>query len=129
MTFGFGAAGSAGNASEPEAVGRAEVAGVLEPLRLEVLVMVGRAEEDVGAAAAQGVAEVAWERREEPTEAERGGKAVADVDEDGRAPLLPTAEREDWAVDDFSRKTREPPVLTVLGDMPGSMPPGPGRAG
>lgn len=129
MTFGFGAAGRAGNASAPEAAGRVALAGVEEADRLGVLVTDGRAKEGVGAATAHGVAEGACERREDPVEAERGGKAFADEDEDGRAPLLPTADREDWAVDDFNRKTREPPVLTVLGDIPGRRPPGPGRAG
>lgn len=129
MTFGFGAVGRAGNASAPEAVGRLELAGVVEADRLGVLVNEGRAEEGVGAAAAQGVADGAWERREDDPEAERGGKAFVDVADDGKAPLLPTADRDDWAVDDFKRNTREPPVLTVLADMPGRRPPGPGRAG
>lgn len=63
---------------------------------------------------------------------ERGGNGLDDAEEEGRAPFLPTAEREDWAVEDFNRRTRLPPAplsLTVLGDMPGRRPPGPGRAG
>ena len=63
---------------------------------------------------------------------ERGGKGLLEDEPEGRAPLLPTAEREDWAVEDFSRRTRLPPAplpFTVLGDMPGRTPPGPGRAG
>lgn len=59
MTFGFGAAGRAGNASAAEAAGRVELAGVLVADRLGVLAIDGRAKEGVGAAAAHGVAEVA----------------------------------------------------------------------
>jgi hypothetical protein len=62
-------------------------------------------------------------------EEERGGKGLLADDAD---PLRPAAARDDWAVDDFNRRTRRAPVplvLTVLGDMPGMTPPGPGRAG
>lgn len=94
MTFGLGAEGRAGNASAPLAAGRAEVAGVLEEERLGVLVNDGRVREGGGAAAAQGVEDEAPARREEePPGAERGGKGLDEAD--GKAPLLPTAERED----------------------------------
>lgn len=56
MTLGFGAAGNAGNASVAEGAGRLVLAGVVEEDRAGVLVNEGRANEGVGAAAAQGVA-------------------------------------------------------------------------
>lgn len=130
MTFGFAAAGRAGNASAALLVdGRAELEGVAEEERLGVLGTDGREREGGGAVVAQGVAD--WEAPlrfdDGPAAAERGGNGFEGAD--GRAPLLPTAERDDCAVDDFKRNTRLPPVLTVLGDMPGRRPPGPGRAG
>lgn len=70
--------------------------------------------------------------RGEGREEERGGKGLADDEDD---PLLPAAAREDCAVEDFRRSTRLPPVppvplvFTVPGDIPGMLPPGPGRAG
>lgn len=138
-TLGFGAAGRAGNASPPAFEAREDDAiGVEEPLgRGEERVDVLRAgKEDGEGAAAVPHAVVALLRaagREEDEDAEeRGGNAVADEAEEGSAPLRPTADREDCAVDDFKRSTRFPPAplpLTVSGDMPGSNPPGPGRAG
>lgn len=137
-TFGFGAAGRAGNASELfevgareddeaviEAVGRGE--GRVDALRL------GK-EDGVGGAVPQAVVLVfrAAGREEDEDTEERGGKAVVEDADEGRAPLRPIAEREDWAVDDFRRRTRLPPAplpFTVSGDIPGRRPPGPGRAG
>ena len=55
-----------------------------------------------------------------------GGKALSEEDNE---PFLPIAEREDWAVEDFNRKTRLPPPPPEDGDIPGMTPPGPGRAG
>lgn len=128
MTLGLAAAGRAGKASAPlEAGFFTEAVGVEEDERLGAL---GRARGGGGAAVAHGV-EPAPVRRDDdgPAAAERGGKGFEDDEDDGMAPLLPTAEREDFAVEDFSRRTREPPVLTVLGDIPGNSPPGPGKAG
>lgn len=139
-TLGFGAAGRAGNASEGLAFEAREddAVGVEEPLaRGEGRVDEGRlGKEDGEGAAAVPQAVVALlragGREEEEDVEERGGNAVADEAEEGSAPLRPTADREDCAVEDFKRSTRLPPApppLTVSGDMPGSNPPGPGRAG
>lgn len=127
-TLGLAAAGSAGKASAPVGAGVCvELAGVDEDERLGAL---GRARAGEGAAAAHGVAEAAGRREDDgPPAAERGGKGFEDEEVDGIAPLLPTAEREDRAVEDFNLRTREPPVFTVLGDIPGNNPPGPGKAG
>lgn len=130
-TFGFGAEGSAGKASAVFAVGafRAEDAGgTREGERPEELASEG---EGAGAAVAQGVAVVVV-LEDEPVVEERGGKGLEEEAEPGNAPLLPTADREDRAVDDFRRRTRLPPTplpLTVLGDIPGRIPLGPGKAG
>lgn len=138
-TFGFGAAGRAGNASELEvfavredgaAVGRGEE-------RLDAVVKGDGDDDDEGAGAAVPHAVVvlfrAAGRAEDDDTDERGGNGLLkDETEEGRAPLRPTAEREDCAVDDFKRSTRLPPAplpFTVSGDMPGRSPPGPGRAG
>lgn len=132
MTLGFAAAGREGKASAPLGAGlRAELVGVDEDERLGALGALGRASCIGGAADAHGVEAAEPLRREDegPAAAERGGKGFADEEDDGMAPLLPTAEREDLAVECLSRKTREPPVFTVLGDMPGNNPPGPGKAG
>ena len=140
-TLGFGAVGRAGNASEPDwlelrreddgvGVGRGEG-------RLDDDVGVGAREDDgVGAGVPHAVVAALLRdaaRDEEGDAEESGGNGLLeDAAEEGRAPLLPTAERDDWAVDDFKRSTRLPPAplpFTVLGDMPGSSPPGPGSAG
>jgi hypothetical protein len=131
-TFGFGAAGRAGNASESfvfctvrEGVG----AGREDGLMALAMVRAG-----VGATVAQGELVVVALGAERAVEEERGGKGLVDEDEDVETiePLLPTTEREDCAVDDLSRRTRFPPTplpFTVPDDMPGIWPPGPGRAG
>jgi hypothetical protein len=133
-TFGFGAAGRAGNASELFVfvfrTGR-EGGGAVRDDGLIALAM-DRA--GGGAAAAQGVLVAVALGAERAVEAERGGKGLVDEDEDVETtePLLPTADREDCAVDDLSRRTRFPPPplpFTVPGDMPGIWPPGPGNAG
>ena len=134
-TFGLGAAGSAGNASALFALEVCEEEGVLSA--------VGRGEGrgegrlDALGAAAVPQAVVALFRlpdraEEDADDEERGGNGLLEEAEEGRAPLRPTADREDWAVDDFKRSTRLPPAplpFTVDGDMPGRSPPGPGRAG
>ena len=129
MIFGLGAAGRAGKASDlGMGEARAEAAGVVEVEPLGLPVLEERLADGGGADAAHGVEEGATDRRDDdPTEAERGGNRVAD--DEGRAPLRPTAERDDCAVDDFRRSTRLPPVLTVPGDTAGNIPPEPGRAG
>lgn len=129
-TFGFGAEGRAGKASPLFVLGAFRVvdAAGREGERPEELAREGRG---AGAAVAQGVAEVVV-LEDEPVADDRGGKGLEEEAEPGIAPLLPTAEREDGAVDDFRRRTRLPPTplpLTVLGDMPGRIPLGPGSAG
>lgn len=47
-------------------------------------------------------------------------------------PCRETAERDDWAVLDFSLRTRRPVLMLTLGrptDVPGRVPLGPGREG
>lgn len=120
-TFGFGAFGRAGKASALFALGRGDDAGAREEERLP-------GNDGEGAAVPQAVAGVLDDRAEEP----RGGNGLAEELDPGSAPVLPTADREDCAVDDFKRRTRLPPEplpLTVLGDIPGRMPLGPGKAG
>lgn len=128
-TLGLAAAGRAGKESAPRGAGAAGTRledGAADDGRLTGLGIAGRGK-DGGADVAQGVAAAAFPRREEgPAAADRGGKGLEGAF--GRAPLLPTAEREDLAVDDFKRKTRLPPVLTAPVDMPGRRPPA-GRAG
>jgi hypothetical protein len=131
-TFGFGAAGRAGNASE-SFVFRA-VREVVGAGREDGLIALAMVRAGVGAAAAQGVVVAVALGAERAVEAERGGKGLVEDDEDVETiePLLPTADREDCAVDDLSRRTRFPPTplpFTVPGDMPGIWPPGPGKAG
>lgn len=153
-TFGFGAVGRAGNASPPPppppredallvrwdddgaGLGRGEG-------RADWVVDAreGNGDEVAVAAGVPHAVEVflrAPGRGADDDGEERGGNGLledADAEaeaEEGRAPLLPTAERDDCAVDDFNRRTRLPPAplsFMVFGDMPGSRPPGPGRAG
>lgn len=129
-TFGFGAAGSAGNASALFALGVCEEEGVLGALgRGE-----GRLDATGAAVVPQAVVAVfrLLDREEDVEDEDRGGNGLLEDAEEGRAPVRPTADREDWAVDDFKRSTRLPPAplpFTVDGDMPGRSPPGPGRAG
>lgn len=127
-TLGLGAAGRAGKASALEALALDREEGVGGVAREEAL---GR---DGGGAGAvpQAVLVVLDFGAEREVEEERGGKGLDEDDEPGKAPLLPTAEREDWAVDDFKRRTRLPPnplPFTVPGFMPGRIPLGPGKAG
>lgn len=135
-TFGFGAAGRAGKASESLVFAGGCLVVVEEGAAARVMEAVvvgeGREADDDGVGAAevpQTVVEPGPEGLEvllPPVEAERGGNGLLEE------AFRPTAEREDCAVDDFNRNTRFPPApapLTVLGDMPGRTPLGPGSAG
>ena len=113
-TFGFGAEGRAGKASTLSTVGdfREEDVGGTREGELEP--------EGAGAAVAHGVAVVVVFEDVRVVE-DRGGKGLEEEAEPGNAPLLPNADREDCAVDDFRRRRRFPPSplpLMVLGDMP-----------
>lgn len=125
-TLGLGAFGSAGNASALDVFGvaREEVArGTWEDT-------LGAEGGGRGAGVVPQAVVVVFLGFERPVAAERGGKGFEE--EPGNAPVLPPAAREDWAVEDFKRSTRFPPSplpLTVLGDMPGRIPLGPGSAG
>lgn len=119
-TFGFGAAGKAGNAlrSAVFGAGPVEARGAGRAYD-DVVVTVGRVAGvlvHAGIAAARLVFGV-----------DSGGNGLLEVLD--RLPARPTAEREDCAVDDFRRSTRFPPDPVVPDDSPGIVPLGPGRAG
>ena len=126
-TLGLGAAGRAGKASAPDALGVDREEDVGGATREEAL-----GNDGGGAGAVPQAVLVFLDLGVERAVEERGGKGLEEDDEPGRAPLLPTVEREDWAVDDFRRRTRFPPSplpFTVPGFMPGRIPLGPGKAG
>lgn len=159
-TLGLGAAGRAGKASPVRAFALPALAfGLLEEDdaeaegggKEEALLMGGGAPTRGAEGPQADEADLAGPEAgdgDDDDDDERGGKALTRLllYGEGREgeeaveakidPLRPAAaEREDWAVDDFRRRTRFPPPLplpaaeTVPGDIPGRMPPGPGRAG
>lgn len=124
-TLGFGAAWRAGKASASDGFGRVdEDDAEADEAAVGRVVVDGEGREVAevdGPAVPQTVVVVGPEVRGAEVEAESGGKGFP-----------PTAERDDCAVDDFSRSTRFPPApapLTVPGDSPGRTPLGPGSAG
>ena len=126
--FGLGAAGSAGNRSWSLATAGLDAgAGVREFERL------GAGDEALGDGAGL-VPHAGLPFAFEPLVVlESGGKGLVEEPEPripGSVAFCLMADLDDWAVDDFSRRTRLPtPAPVMLDDENGEEPPGPGRAG
>ena len=129
MVLGFAATGSAGKASIAAPFILLDVVGGLES-GCEEKAGAGLDDEDVEAeGATQGVAPT----RPTPTllAEEAGvedGNGVVAV-ELPQLPCLLTAERDDWAVELLSLRTRRPPLPAAAAEDPGKMPLGPGKDG
>lgn len=124
IVFGFAAAGSAGKASVAGLFALPVAVGGLDVGRDEA----GDGFVDDTDDAIQGVAPT----RPAPTLLADG----AGIEGNGFAlavfpqlPFLLTAERDDWAVEFFSLRTRWPPLPAAAADEPGRTPLGPGNEG
>ena len=129
MVFGFAATGSAGKASIAAPIILLAVVGGLESGCEDRGGGLDDDDEEEAEGATHGVAPT----RPAPTLlAEEAGV------EDGNGfvavelpqlPCLLTAERDDWAVELLSLRTRRPPLPTAAAEEPGKTPLGPGKDG